>query len=42
MIIYTTFQFQFMALAIDAVDWRGPSNKMRRKLRPKVTMVMLY
>ena len=31
-----------MALAVDVIDRRGPSNKMHRHLEPKKTMVMLY
>ena len=36
------FQFQFMALAVDAINWRGPSNKMHLQLQPKKIKAMLY
>ena len=36
------FQFHFMALAIDVIDRRGPSNEMRHQLQPKKTKVRLY
>ena len=29
------FQFRFMALVVDVIDRRGPSNEMRRQLQPK-------
>ena len=35
-------QFQFVALAVDAIDGCGPSNKMHCQSQPKKTMVMLY
>ena len=31
-----------MSLAVNFIDRRGPSNKMRRQLQPKKTKVMLY
>ena len=31
-----------MALAIDVIDRRGPSNEMHRQLQPKKTNVTLY
>ena len=37
-----TFQFRFMALAVDVIDRRGPSNEMRRQLQPKKTEVRPY
>ena len=36
------FHFCFIALAVDVIDRRGPSNEMRRQLQPKKTKVMLY
>ena len=36
-IIAAAFQFIFMALAIDVIDRRDPSNEMRRQLQPKKT-----
>ena len=36
------FCFRFIALAIDVIDRRGPSNEMRRQLQPKKTKVRLY
>ena len=36
------FQFYFMALAIDVIDRRDPSNEMRRHLKPSKTKVRLY
>ena len=41
-IISAAFQFRFMALAVDVIDWHGPSNEMRRQLQPKKTKVRLY
>ena len=41
-IIVATFHFRFMALAIDVIDRRDPSNEMRRQLQPKNTKVRLY
>ena len=38
-IIAAAFQFRFMALAIDVIDRRDPSNEMRRQLQPKKTQV---
>ena len=38
-IIAATFQFRFMALAIDVIDRRDPSNEMRRQLQPNKTKV---
>ena len=40
--IEAAFQFCFMALAINVIDRRGPSNAMRRQLQPKKTKVRLY
>ena len=31
-----------MALAVDVIDRRGPSNKTRRQLQPKKTKASLY
>ena len=42
LIIATAFQFRFIALAIDVIDRRGPSNEMRHQLQPKKTEVRLY
>ena len=36
-IIAAAFQFRFMALAIDVIDRRDPSNEMRRQLQPNKT-----
>ena len=36
------FQFCFMALAVDVIDRRGPSNEMHRQLQPKKAEVRLY
>ena len=37
------FQLHFMAFAVDVIDRRGPSNKMRRQLKPKMaSKVKLY
>ena len=45
-IIAAAFQFRFMALAIDVIDRRDPSNEMRRQLQPNKTngkaIVALY
>ena len=41
-IIAAAFQFCFMALAIDVIDRRDPSNEMHRQLQPKKTEVRLY
>ena len=41
-IIVATFQFRFMALAVDVIDRRGPSNEMCCQLQPKKTKVTLY
>ena len=38
-IIAAAFQFRFMALAIDVIDRRDPSNEMRRQLQPNKTKV---
>ena len=35
------FQFQFMALAIDFIDRRDPSNEKRRQLQPNKTKVII-
>ena len=40
-IISATFQFCFMALAVDVIDRRGPSNEMCGHLQPKKTKVTL-
>ena len=31
-----------MALAVDVIDMRGPSNEMHRQLQPNKTKVRLY
>jgi len=31
-----------MAIAIDVIDWHGPSIKTRPQLQPKKNKVMLY
>ena len=36
------FQIHFMAIGIDVIDRRGPSNGMHRQLQPKKTKVRLY
>ena len=36
------FQFHFMALAIDVIDRRDPSNEMSRQLQSNKTKVRLY
>ena len=36
------FQFSFMALAVDVIDRRAPSNKMRHQLQSEKTKVRLY
>ena len=36
------FQFHFMALVIEVIDRRGPSNEMCRQLQPKKIKVRLY
>ena len=38
-IIAAAFQFRFMALAIDVIDRRDPSNEMHRQLQPNKTKV---
>ena len=38
----TAFQFRFMALTIDVIYRRGPSNEMCHQLQPKKTKVRLY
>ena len=40
-IIAVAFQFRFMALAIDVIDRRHPSDVMRQ-LQPNKTKVRLY
>ena len=40
--IVAAFQIRFMALAVDVINRRGPSNKMRHQLQPKKTKVRLY
>ena len=37
-----TFQLRFMAFALDDINRRGHSNKMRRQLKPKKAKVRLY
>ena len=37
-----TFQIRIMALAIDIIDKRGPSNETHRQLQLKKTKVKLY
>ena len=41
-IIAAAFQFRFMALAIDVINRRDPSNKMHCQLQPKKTKVSLH
>ena len=41
-IIAAAFQFHFMALAIDVIDRRDPSNEMGHQLQPNRTKVRLY
>ena len=41
-ILSEAFQFHFMALAVDVINRRGPSDKMRRQLQLKKNKVMLY
>ena len=36
------FQLRFMVFAVDFIDRRGPSNDMRRQLKPKKAKVRLY
>ena len=36
------FQLCFIALVVDVIDRRGPSNEIRRQLQPKKTKVRLY
>ena len=38
----TAFQLQFMTLTVDAIDGVSPSYKMRYRLQPKKTKVILY
>ena len=35
------FQFRFMALAIDVIDRRDPSNEMRHMLQPNKSKLRL-
>jgi len=37
-----SFQFHFMALAVDVIDRCGTSNKMRCQLQLKKTKIRLY
>ena len=39
---FCCFSVSFMALIIDAINRRGPSNKMCHQLQPKKTNVKLY
>ena len=41
-IIAAAFQFRFMALAIDVIDRRDPSNEMHCQLQPNKTKVAVY
>ena len=41
-IIAAAYQFRFMALAIDVIDRRDPSNEMRCQLQLNETKVRLY
>ena len=41
-IVAAVFHFCFIALAVDFIDRRGPSNKMQHQLQPKKTKVRLY
>ena len=36
------FMFRFMAVAVDVIDRRGPSNEMHRQLQPKKPKVRLF
>ena len=36
------FHFRFIALAVDFIDRRGPSNEMRRQLQLKKAKVRPY
>ena len=36
------FHFRFIAVAVDIIDRRGPSNEMRRQLQAKKTKVRSY
>ena len=40
-IIAAAFQFRYMALAINVIDRRDPSNEMRRQLQPNKTKAIL-
>ena len=41
-IIAAASQLRFMALAIDVIDRRGPSNEVHGQLQPKKTKLWLY
>ena len=41
-IIAAAFQFRFMALAIDEIDRRDPSNEMHRQLQPNKIKLRPY
>ena len=41
-IIVAAFQIHFMALAVDVIDRRGPSNKMDHHLQQKTTILAVY
>ena len=36
------FQLRFMALAVDVIDRRGPSNEIHRHLQPKKTKMKRF
>ena len=40
--IAATFQFRLVALAVDVIDRRDPSNEMRRQLQPQKINGRLY
>ena len=41
-IIVAAFDFSFIALAIDVINRRGPSNELRHQLQTKKIKVRLY
>ena len=41
-IIAAAFQFHFMALAIDVIDRRDPSNEMLSQLQPNKNKIRQY
>ena len=40
--IVAAFLFRFMAVAVNLINRRGPSNEMCRQLQPKRPKVRLY